>query len=353
MAKNLVVCFDGTGNTLTGNPSNVAKLFMMLRQESVQVAYYHPGIGTLPFASRWTNFLGAGLGRGIHLSVADAYTYLVKNYEPGDKVFLFGFSRGAYTVRVVASMLRVFGVLRPGHEHLALYLIDVLRDMNTPGAVGRISSISSIVSLISEPCDPWFVGVWDTVASLEWPWEIQAVPFLAHNPSIRIARQAISIDERRAKFRPVLWFLPRPSDAGSSSDLKQVWFPGVHSDVGGGYPEEQSGLSKVALQWLVNEAEAAGLCIDRARRDDILGLTSSSWVKPDPSAPAHEELGFRWAPLEFVPVPQYNWKKGRASYRLPLGRRRVIPPRSLVHESAFARGDGYCSRLPADVVVVH
>jgi uncharacterized protein (DUF2235 family) len=324
MSKNIVVCFDGTGNTFTGNPSNVVKLFMMLRQDSTQAAYYHPGIGTLPFASRWTNLLGAGLGRGIYLSVADAYTYLVKNYESGDKVFLFGFSRGAYTVRVVAS--------------------------KTAPATGRLSSITS---LISEPCDPWFVGVWDTVASLEWPWEIQAVPFLVYNPSIRIARQAISIDERRAKFRPVLWLLPRPSDAASSSDLRQVWFPGVHSDVGGGYPEEQSGLSKVALQWLVNEAEAAGLCINRARRDDIFGLTSSSWVKPDPAAPAHEELDFRWIPLEFIPVPQYNWKEGRARYRLPLGRRRVIPPRSLVHDSAFARGDGYRSRLPADVVLVH
>ena len=121
-------------------------------------------------------------------------------------------------------------------------------------------------------CRPWFVGVWDTVSSVGWIENPLKLPYIADNPSIQIGRHAIAIDERRAFFRSHLW---RPSSRADQEhgpkDLKQVWFPGVHCDVGGGYLEAESGLSKVALEWMLDEAQSAGLLVDPARRRQILG----------------------------------------------------------------------------------
>jgi uncharacterized protein (DUF2235 family) len=119
-------------------------------------------------------------------------------------------------------------------------------------------------------CKPWFVGVWDTVSSIGWYENPLRLPYTSNNPDIEIGRHAIAIDERRAFFRTNLWM---PKDCPSQSgprDLKQVWFPGVHGDVGGGYPEAESGLSKIALQWMLNEAINAGLLVSPGRMDLVL-----------------------------------------------------------------------------------
>src|SRR5437016_13761949 len=124
MPKNLVLCCDGTANEFAQDKTNVIKLYSTLVQDAAQqVVYYHPGIGTMEapgaitnIGRKFTRLLGMAVGYGLENDIRDAYIFLMRNFEPGDKVFLFGFSRGSYTVRAVASMLKMYGLMRPGHE---------------------------------------------------------------------------------------------------------------------------------------------------------------------------------------------------------------------------------------------
>src|SRR5262249_37415845 len=115
-------------------------------------------------------------------------------------------------------------------------------------------------------CKPHFVGVWDTVSSVGWIYDPLSVRFSKNNPDIQIGRHAISIDERRCFFRQNLW-----GEQQDGQSLKQVWFAGVHSDIGGGYPESNSGLAKVTLEWMITEAATAGLKVVPANLDLVLG----------------------------------------------------------------------------------
>jgi hypothetical protein len=141
--------------------------------------------------------------------------------------------------------------------------------------------------------------------------------------------------------------IPAPT---GPKDLKQVWFPGVHCDVGGGYPETQSGLSKIALKWMFQESEAAGLLINPVRRDTVLGYGDSEYVSPNANAELHESLKGIWWLAEFIWKRHWNWQEHEWEHRANLGRRRTIPPRSLVHKTAFERGEYYAKRLPPDAI---
>src|SRR5207248_575013 len=138
-----------------------------------------------------------------------------------------------------------------------------------------------------------------------------------NNPEIAIGRHAIAIDERRAFFRTNLWRPGNPDRPQGPRDLKQVWFPGVHCDVGGGYPEAESGLSKIALRWMVRESEANGLLVDEAKRDEILGVSPGSrYAAPDSQAAMHESLRGFWRIAEFIPKPHYNWQTRKTERRM-------------------------------------
>ncbi len=190
----------------------------------------------------------------------------------------------------------------------------------------------------SRDCKPHFVGAWDTVSSLGWVYNAVHFPFTraTKNPDLNIARHAISIDERRAFFRENSFGAPHDSQ----QDVKEVWFAGVHSDVGGSYAESESQLSQIALRWMLCEAELAGLRVDQHRKSDILG-GKLPYVVPDPlTRNQHESLcGFWWI-AEFWPKvvhvqnAQGVWHK---SIRMNFGRRRWIPPGVLVHESVEQR----------------
>jgi uncharacterized protein (DUF2235 family) len=204
------------------------------------------------------------------------------------------------------------------------------------------------------PCRPHFVGVWDTVSSIGWIENPLKLPYIADNPDIEIGRHAVAIDERRAFFRNHLWRLSsNPASEHGPKDLKQVWFPGVHSDVGGGYPEAESGLAKIALEWMLDEAQAAGLLVDAARRRQLLGQDGSGrFAAPDPRAEAHESLTGAWHLAEYVPKRHYDWATRTDGWRMNRHRRRTVPSGSLVHIAAKERGDEYLQRLPGDVVWV-
>src|SRR5450631_3953645 len=138
MSKNIVICCDGTANEFATDTTNVVKLFYTLDLDPLlQVAYYHPGLGTMepagaltPVARKFTKVLGMTLGYGLSEDIARAYGFLMEQYEDGDKVFFLGFSRGAYTVRAVCSLLHMYGLIRPGNESLAPYAIRMMLAIN-------------------------------------------------------------------------------------------------------------------------------------------------------------------------------------------------------------------------------
>lgn len=368
MSKNIVLCCDGTANQFAKDRTNVLKLYSALIQDTAsQVTYYHPGIGTMePFGSlspltrRFTRILGMAVGYGLENDLRDAYVFLMQVYQPGDSIFLFGFSRGAFTVRAVASLIKMYGMIRAGNEPLVPYAIRML--MGIQRASGKESATKMYFKLASEfkramscACPSIrFVGVWDTVSSVGWVDNPLHLPYESNNPDIEIGRHAVSIDERRAFFRTHLWQAPTdPTAPHGPRDLLQVWFPGDHCDVGGGYPEAVCGLSKYALEWMMEEARPAGLLIDADRQREVLGLTpGSDYVPASPDASLHESLTGLWVLAEFVPKRHWNWKTRQWQHRMNLFRRRTMPPRSLVHDAAYLRGPEYLKRIPGDAVRV-
>ena len=340
MPKNLVICCDGTGNQFGAQNSNVVKLYQALVQDAAQIAYYHPGVGTIGARSAltrigkwWTRVIGLAFGYGISDNVADAYQFLMREFTAGDRVYVFGFSRGAYTARALCGMLHAVGLLTPGNEALIPYAIRLIKREPID-----LPLMKDFKDTFSRPCKPHFVGVWDTVSSVGWVYDAVHFPFTraTKNPDLNIVRHAVSIDERRAFFRQNS-FGASPDDR---QDVQEVWFAGVHSDVGGSYPEPESQLSQIPLRWILCEAELAGLKIDPQAKADILGGASPN-VAPDPTTKnQHESLRGWWWIAEFwpkvvhVPTADGKWRK---AIRVNCGRRRLIPPSPLVHESVEQR----------------
>jgi len=359
--KNLVLCCDGTANEFAQDRTNVVKLFYALEHSAQQVAYYHPGVGTMEargaltgVAKRVTKILGLAIGYGLEADVGDAYAFLMNNFEEGDRVYLLGFSRGAYTVRVLASLLHMYGLLPKGNEPLVPYAIRML----TADAQDRFMLARQFTDTFSTPCRPWFVGVWDTVSSVGWIDNALKVPYTANNPDIQYGRHAVSIDEHRAFFRQNLWRrppAPTPPAVGPTfgpKDLKQVYFPGVHCDVGGGYPEGESGLAKIALEWMLGEAQACGLHLNKSRSELVLGISGKGYVLPDATAKMHESLTPAWWAAEFVLKKHYDVSTGKTSRRMNLFRRRTMADDANVHVSAYQRSPDYQMRLPPKAVQV-
>jgi len=372
MPRNIVICCDGTANEFAQDNTNVVKLYYVLNHHSAeQVTFYHPGLGTMEPAGALTTvsrsvtkLLGKALGYGLANDIRDAYSFLMENYEEHDRLFLFGFSRGAYTVRAVCSLLYMYGLIRRGNEPLVPYAVRMMMgiDRAEKGDDKQQKATKEYFDLARKfretmsrtNCKPWFVGVWDTVSSVGWIENPLRLPYVSDNPDIQFARHAVSIDEHRAFFRNNLWRPGTdPAHEHGPKDLKQVWFPGVHCDVGGGYREAESGLAKIALEWMLEEAEAHELLVDSVRKQEVLGRTQGSkYACPDPNGPVHESLSGAWNLAEFALKRHYDWTTGKWSHRMNLWRRRRIPPNSFVHESAYQRSGGYSSRLPGDAIRV-
>ena len=266
MSKRIVLCADGTWNRPErdpekDHPTNVLRISRAIApvagDETTQQVFYDWGIGS--YHDRW---MAGATGRGLHKNIMDNYRYIVQNYSPGDDLFLFGFSRGAYTVRSVCGLINNCGILKRPDARLIQRAFDYYKRSSSPYAPHGEKS-EQFRSNHSHPhATVKFVGVWDTVGALGIP-----VPFLGFfegkdefydttmGSSVGIARHALAIDERREFFEPTVW-TPRPG-----TDLKQVWFVGVHGDVGGGYApkDDEALLSDIPLAWMMGEAHAAGL----------------------------------------------------------------------------------------------
>jgi uncharacterized protein (DUF2235 family) len=340
MPRNLVLCCDGTSNQFSKARTSVIKLFHALDKDPArQAVYYHPGIGTRaptgvgPGPGTWvTKPAGLAFGYGLQDDIVDAYRFLMNTYQPGDQLFIFGFSRGAYTARVIAAMVHMYGLAAAGNDALVpfavrmMWAISKLTDEKARDDYFRLAEDFK-ATISSRDCPTRFLGVWDTVNSVGWIGSPLTLPFTRDNPDIATIRHAKAIDERRGFFR-VNWFTDHP-------DLKEVWFPGTHCDVGGGFPEADSGISKYPLEWMAMEAKAAGLLLDPKRLSDVLGDTDPRYAKASPTATLHLSMGLLWGLTEVVPRKHWNWKTAKWEWRANLFRRRTLPDAPAVHRVAW------------------
>jgi len=272
MGKNIVVFSDGTGQEGgKGNNTNVYKLFNeVLDRSPKQIAFYDRGLGT-----GWQKFTGNMAGMGISKNIQECYRFIFDNYESGDyesrdKIFLFGFSRGAATVRSLSSFIHYFGILPKARPELIEQAYEIYEIGDKEQRKAKADAF--IARHHTMWCNIEFLGVWDTVAALGVPFKgldliVDRIPFFKHSfhdfrlsESVVHARHALAIDEERLSFHPTLW----DPELHEGQTMKQVWFCGVHTDVGGGYPEIE--LSEIALDWMRREAKECGLKIYNERK---------------------------------------------------------------------------------------
>jgi uncharacterized protein (DUF2235 family) len=234
MPKNIVICCDGTGNDFNKpeTDSNVVKLYNTLQICDQQIAYYHPGVGTLGapnvdgrLAKWWSKVLGLAIGQGLLDIVGDAYRYLMNTYQEGDNIFIFGFSRGAYTARAVGSLLHVFGLLEPGNEQLIPYILRMYAQKSKAAQESTIPAENAFKYAFSRAVEVHFCGVWDTVSSYGWLTSPINLRFNGQNPIVRTGRHAVSIHEHRCFYQDDLWGPAlAASEEGPAQDIRQVWF---------------------------------------------------------------------------------------------------------------------------------
>jgi uncharacterized protein (DUF2235 family) len=283
MSKRLVVCCDGTWNTPDQqSPTNVTKVALAMAPQGhdgrEQRTYYRLGVGT----NRWERIRGGAFGFGLSRDVRDAYRFLVHNFDPGDELFFFGFSRGAFTARSTAGFVRNSGILRREHVDRVDEAYELYRSRSAAKHPRGVEATLFRRSYSHETLIR-FIGVWDTVGALGVPldgfrfvnllnrrWQFHDTEL---SRAVDAAFQAVAIDEKRGPFKPTLW--TQQADAPESQRVEQVWFAGVHSDVGGGYPEH--GLSDVTLAWIVDRARSCGLAFDPEMQ-----------VDPDPLGRLHD-----------------------------------------------------------------
>lgn len=313
--KRLVFCFDGTWNRLDAPaPTNVVltaqSVSPIAKDQTIQIIHYDQGVGT---AKGW-KWRGGLFGEGLMDNISDAYTFLVFNYEIGDEIYVFGFSRGAFTARSFVGLLRTVGIIRRADagritEAVQKYQRRKVDEDHDSEDLLRYRLESSPLMCVDQKEDAWrcrnkpgyasgaspvlrirYLGVWDTVGSLGIPNDMFISRFanrqyLFHDTDLSdlvvSARHAVSIDEQRKSFAPTLWtnfealnaalgFAPSEEHA----PYQQKWFPGTHGSVGGGGPER--GLSDFALDWIVSGARAAGLQLDTEEGSRIFSLSPNA-----------------------------------------------------------------------------
>ena len=290
-SKRIVICADGTWNDPEDeHPTNVLRVARAVKPLAAdgfrQVVFYDWGVG-----SYYAQAAGGIAGLGMVKNVQDGYRFIVQNYRPGDEIFLFGFSRGAYTVRCLAGMLNNCGVLKRTQADRIPEAFEFYKNRRAKPGSRRAADWRQQHTGRRGRGTVDFIGVWDTVGALGVPTRVLAFAeesdlfFDAElGSNVRVARHAVSIDEQRADFTPTLW---GPKEG---ADVEQVWFAGVHADVGGGYGPGKNGklLSDIPLAWMAREASGAGLELEshlyRAR--DL-----------DPLAPAHKSRKRFWRVL--------------------------------------------------------
>lgn len=276
MAKHLVICADGTWNRPEENdddvPTNILRLARAVRpltaDGTAQHMFYDWGVG-----SYYDRVRGGVAGLGIHKNIMDAYRYIVQNYTPDCRIYLFGYSRGAYTVRALCGLINNCGILKRPDASL---IVEAFAHYKRTGDAYRPSGKASVAFRKRHSHRArrvHFVGAFDTVGALGIPFSVLGLfdkndefydTKLGSN--VAVARHALAIDERREDFEPTLW------EPRAGLDLDQAWFAGSHGDVGGGIKGAKPGEPLAAdepLAWMMAEAQAAGLRFEPHLRDGL------------------------------------------------------------------------------------
>jgi uncharacterized protein (DUF2235 family) len=403
--KNIVICCDWIHNEIGENISNVLNLYLCLHKREgkspQQVVYYDPGVGPLARPDPWhklqndfSAILGLATGYALDDNVLAAYNFLVRNYEDGDPIYLFGFSRGAFSVRVLAGLIHKVGLIWPDQANLAGSVLSAYKQ--SLGLGGRDAWLNSLTHSVRSnderpPIDGndhakqlasilstrlptiRFVGVFDTVASAIVPRpdrlylpSLEEPAFTLHNPSVAIFRQAISIDERRSMLRlckyaePQVFMRNRPldEDKGQPQDILQVWFAGAHADIGGGYPEAESAIAKYPLIWMIDEARKFGLTLNEQSVNELAwGIQRKDsplkQAAPHFTGMIHNSMAAAWHILERMPksakYKEWPERKTYFGFYIPDAEPRFIPEDALIHESVVKRMDALSDYRPINL----
>jgi len=345
--KRLVLCCDGTWNNAdqASNgvpcPTNVlGTAFRVAKRagEILQIVFYEQGVGTGNLIDRLS---GGAFGEGLADNIYDAYRFLIANYESGDEIFLFGFSRGAFTVRSLGGLIRKSGILKRDavsryHEALQLYRrSDCHPNDDLAVEFRRQHSVTG-----ADDVPVRFVGVWDTVGALGIPLRglrsLTRTKYQFHDTQlsrcVQSAFHALAIDEHRFPFEATLWeYAPKEGQT-----IEQVWFSGAHSDVGGGYP--QPGHSNIALNWMLEKAKGCGLALDE------LALKAYP-LHQDPLEPLHNSMRLWYRPpivriIGLVKRPNIDPSKSTPE----------PDPTQSIHDSVISRWDGDAQYRPQAMV---
>ncbi|RPA75181.1 hypothetical protein BJ508DRAFT_214773, partial [Ascobolus immersus RN42] len=387
----LVLCFDGTGNKFRGDASdtNVVKIYKLLdRTAPGAYHYYQPGIGTYinstegkqrgPFdrvRAGLEKTLDTALGTSFHDHVIAAYTFTMRYYRPSSRIYIFGFSRGAYTARFLAQMFHKIGLLSRGNEEMIRFAwrnyekYERCTDATERAKLERYCAEFK-KTFCREMVEIRFLGLFDcvnSVGSLEIPYFKRSFPVSVDPPAGHI-RHAVSIDERRCKFRP--WLFSDLKDGGAGHDLAEWFFPGDHCDVGGGwYPRRgrQRVLSDVPLAWMVSELckveegypEWDRLRLNQEAKDEIVHRVSFSSIVRRTVSNVGMKLGTAcwWIMAEIIPifarmelhcgVEREQWVPTR--WPPNLGRPRDIPSDAWLHATAVVRKARHDNYKPANM----
>lgn len=275
MPKNIIIFSDGTGQDGgKGNNTNIYKLFNMIEDRTdEQIAFYDAGVGT-----GWHKITGNISGVGLSKNIQQCYRFIFDNYEAGDHIILFGFSRGAATVRSLSSFIHYFGILPKSRPKLIKRAYKIYK--KSSGETRKKLADEFVEKHHTMWANVHFLGCYDTVSALGVPNKtlaliIDKVTWFKHNfhnydlsPSVRHAYQALAIDDERKTFSPKLWSsktgMVKATDDKANNNkieqtIRQVWFCGMHTDVGGGYKEQE--LSDIPLVWMTQQAVEKGLKI--------------------------------------------------------------------------------------------
>ncbi|MHB1865872.1 MAG: DUF2235 domain-containing protein [Acidobacteriaceae bacterium] len=293
MGRRIAFCADGTWDTVT-NATNVYRMSKaIVAIPGVQFSFYDDGVGA--DGTPIEKLVGGAFGAGLFQKVKDGYSSISSVYEAGDEVFIFGFSRGAYTARSLAGMIAACGLPTKNPDpNLVDTAFQAYRNKDKRAAIlatlGDYGLVSATITM---------VGVWDTVGSLGIPAILGAVdPLLCGfldtsiSPQILNAYHAVAIDERRAEFPATLW----TSTPAAGQTMEQVYFCGVHCDVGGGYPDDAgtgTALSDITFSWMISKAQELGLVFDQG--------VLSNYPSPIDKKDALDTLHDSWNPLWLFP----------------------------------------------------
>lgn len=372
MPKNIVICLDGTGNQIEEKLSNVLKMYRTLDKNSGQVVYYDQGVGTLGQQHTWgaisqkaKTVWALGTGHGLDKNVLEAYRFLINHYiedkrdkEKSDKIFIFGFSRGAHTARVLAGLIYLMGILRPDQINLAGSTLTAYKRAVSKKGLASAHHVRRITA--TKPVSVQFLGVWDTVSSVITPRadrfylpSLEKLPYTKENPAVKVFRHAMAIDEKRRLFRLDDWeneqeYKPNIFSTGKKKlqDSKQVWFAGCHSDVGGGFKRSESAIAQFPLKWMIDEAQKAGIkrrtqMYNHVVMGHVFKGGKHEYPAPDYRGKVHNSMTLGWVWMEVIPKlsKMKEWKKRISILWLyiPWAEPRFIEEKSNVHKSAHDR----------------